>query len=326
MNRRRTLAAALAASLLAAPFGALAQASSRTLRVGILVPTSPAPDDGPTRVVAALRELGYAEGRTLQVARRYAEGHLDRMPAMARELAQSGTDVLVVVGSAGVRAAKESTSTLPVVFYGNFDPVAEGLVASLARPGGNMTGVLIAADGTLAAKRLELLKETVPRTTRVAALFPDDPNARLQLQEVRRAAAASGIELQVVEVRGGDYERAFASIAAGKPGALFVAGHTYFVRDRRRIIELAAKHRLPATYEWPEQAEAGGLMSYGSSLSELYRRVAGHVDRIAKGAKPGELPIEQPTKYELVVNLKTARALDLAIPAAILQRADRVIE
>jgi putative ABC transport system substrate-binding protein len=209
--------------------------------------------------------------------------------------------------------------------WGNFDPVAEGFVTSLARPEGNVTGVLIAAEGTLAAKRLELLKGAVPRATRIATLF-HEAVLQTQVRETERAAASLGVTLVAAVVRGGDYERAFAAMAAERPAALFVAGSTFFFRDRKQIIELAAKHRLPAIYEWPEQAEEGGLMAYGSSLPEGYRRLAAYVDRVLKGAKPGDLPVEQPTNYELIINLKTAKALGLAISKSLLQRADRVIE
>ncbi len=325
MNRRSALAAVLAAAAFE-PFAAFAQRPGRTYRIGILSPTVAGPADGPSRLVTALRDAGYVAGTNLVVERRYADGKLDRLPALARELAKLEPDAIVVVGSNAARAVRDATPTIPVVFYGNLDPVATGLVQSFARPGGNLTGVLIAADGTLAAKRLEFLKQAVPRAARVAALFPDDPGAAIQLKEVTSAAAASGIRLLVTEVRVGDYERAFAAIATQKPDALFVAAHTYFVRDQKPIIALAAKHRLPAIYEWPEQADAGGLMAYGSSLPELYRRTADYVRRILEGARPADMPVDQAATFELVVNLGTAKALGLTIPAPLLQRADRLIE
>jgi putative ABC transport system substrate-binding protein len=189
-----------------------------------------------------------------------------------------------------------------------------------------MTGVLIAAQGTLAAKRLELLRDAVPTATRIGVLIPDDPLFAPQLEEVRRAAQRMRLTLTVVEVKDGDYDRAFASLSAAKVQALFVGAHTYFARDGDRIIALGAKHRLPATYEWPEQAEEGGLMGYGADLDDLFDRVATLVVRILGGASPAALPVEQPTKAELVVNVRTAKALGLAIPPALLQRADRLIE
>ena len=328
---RREFISAVAVSLLAAPDAAQAQQAGRVYRLGILAPTSmPAPSERRAAMIlipSALQELGYVQGQNLVVERRYGEGRLDRLPALARELVQLRPDVIVAIGSAAARAVKNATATIPIVLYANVDPVAAGLVKSLAKPGDNLTGVLIAPAGTLAAKKLELLKEAVPRAKRIAFLaWGDDPSFRPQVQETQEAASSLGVKLSVVEVRGGDYERAFAMIAAERPGALFVAATTYFVRDRKRIIELVAKHRLPAIYEWPEHVEDGGLMSYGSSLTGTTQRVAAYVDRIFKGAKPGDLPIEQPTRFELVVNLKAARALGLTLPPSLLSRADRIIE
>jgi putative ABC transport system substrate-binding protein len=322
---RREFVSTVAVGLLASPRAIEAQQAGRVYRLGILGPTSP--PSGPTPgTSAALRELGYVEGQNLVVERRYAEGKIDRLPGLARELVNLQVDVIVASGSAAIRAARDATTTIPIVLLGGFDPVAQGFVASLARPAGNITGIMIAPGGALAGKRLELLKEAVPRATRIAFLTRDDPAIRLQLEEAEKAASSLGVKLAVVEVRDGDYDRAFATMAAERAGALFVAATPYFFSDRKRIIELAAKHRLPAIYEWPEQAEEGGLMAYGSSLPELYRRVAVYVDRILKGAKPGDLPIEQPTKFELVINLKTAKALGLKVPRPLVARADRVIE
>ncbi len=288
------------------------------------MPTTPAPSDGTTRFLAALRELGYVEGQNLIADRRYAEGKIERLPGLARELVQRRPDAIVAVASAAIRATKDATTTIPIVMWGTFDPVAEGFVASLARPEGNVTGVLIAAEGTLAAKRLELLKDAIPQATRIAALVHESVIPS-QVRETERAAASLGVTLVSVVVHGSDYERAFAAMGDERPDALFVAGSTFFVRDRKRIIGLAAKHRLPAIYEWPEQAEEGGLMAYGSSLPEGYRRLAAYVDRLFKGAKPSDLPVEQPTRYDLVINLKTAKALGLTIPQPVLARADKVI-
>ncbi len=317
---------AVAVSLLAVPLAVEAQQAGRVYRLGVLSPTAPFSGGAAARIPTELLELGYVEGRNLVVERRHADGKLDRLPGLARELVQLRVDVIVAVATVAVRAAKDATTTNPIVMFDNLDPVAAGFAASLARPGGNLTGVLIAPDGTLAAKKLELLKEAVPRAARIAFLVPDDPNSRPQVQEVQKAAASLGVELLVVEVRGDDYERAFASMVTEKPRALFVGASTFFVRDRKRIIQLASKHRLPAIYEWPDQVEDGGLMAYGTSRSELVRRAAVYIDRIFKGAKPGDLPIEQPTKLELVINLKTAKALGLTLPAALVRRADRVIE
>lgn len=327
---RRAFLALLGACTCAAPLVARAQQPGRVYRLGILSPTAnPAPSEQNIAVILipkALREMGYEQGQNLTVEPRYADSKLDQLPRLARELVQLRVDVIVAISSASVRAAKQVTTTVPIVLYGNLDPVALGLVKSLAKPEGNVTGVLIAPAGTLAGKKLELLKEAVPRATRIAFLAPEDPGIRLQVQETQQAASSLGIKLLVTEVRGGDYERAFASIVAERPEALFVAATTYFVRDRRRIIELAARHRLPAMYEWSEQVEDGGLMSYGSSLSGTTRRVAVYVDRLFKGARPGDLPIEQPAEFQLVINLKTARALALTLPPSLVARADRVIE
>jgi putative ABC transport system substrate-binding protein len=270
--------------------------------------------------------MGYAPGRDLVVDVRYAGGRLVRLPDLARELVRRRPDVIVAISAASARAAKAATATIPIVLYGNLDPIAAGLVKSLAKPEGNVTGVLIAPAGTLAAKKLELLKEAVPGAARIAFLAPADPGIKLQVQETRQAAATLGITLAITEVQAGDYEGAFAALAAERPGALFVGAHTFFVRDRKRIIALVAKHRLPAIYEWPEHVEDGGLMSYGSSLAGTTRRVAVYVDRLFRGARPGDLPVEQPAEFQLVINLRTARALGLTLPPSLVARADRVIE
>jgi putative ABC transport system substrate-binding protein len=329
MNRRAFLPL-LASGLLIRPRLATAQPAGRVHRLGILAPTAaPAPPERNTATILipkALGEMGYAPGRDIVVDVRYADGRLDRLPDLARELVRLRMDVIIAIGSSAVRAAMAATTTIPIVFYGNFDPVAAGLVRSLAKPEGNVTGVLIAPAGTLAAKKLELLKSAVPGAVRIAFLAPVDPGIRAQVEETRQAAAALGLKLAVTEVHGADYERAFAALAAERPEALFVGAHTFFVRDRKRIIALAAKHRLPAMYEWPEHVEDGGLMSYGSSLAGTTRRLAVYVDRLFKGATPGELPVEQPAEFQLVINLRTARALGLAVPPALVARADRVIE
>jgi putative ABC transport system substrate-binding protein len=306
-----------------------AQGSQRVWRVGILRPSAlPLPADTTGRgIPLALRALGYEEGRNLVLESRYADGRFERLPALARELLAARVDVLVAVGAPAIRAAQEASGSLPIAMYGNFDPVALGIVASLARPGGNVTGVLIAPDGTLAGKRLELLKQAVPAATRFAYLGPPaDVSTALQLAEARQAAAVLGVALVDVELRDGDYERAFAAIAALRPGALVVAAHTLFVRDRDKIIALAARHRLPAIYEWREQVADGGLMAYSTSLNWTYERVAAFVDRILKGARPADMAVERPTHFDLVINLKTARAIGLAFPQALLLRADEVIQ
>lgn len=265
------------------------------------------------------------DGANLVIEQRFASGNAVTLPALARELVALRMDVIVAVGTAAARAAKDATATIPIVIYGNLDPVASGLAASLARPGGNVTGILIAAEGTLAVKKLELLMETAPRSSRIALLAPSDPGFAQQLAEVRKAAAALRADLVVVEVKDEDFDRAFAAIAAAKCGALFVGATTHFVLNRQPIIDLALKYRIPAIWEWPEQVEDGGLMSYGGSLTDTYRRLALYVEQIFKGARPSELPIDQQTKFRLVINQRTAKAIGLTIPRPMLLRADEVI-
>jgi ABC-type uncharacterized transport system substrate-binding protein len=324
MSGRRDFLITAVAILLIAPSPGAAQTAGRIYRLGILRATAPAPDA--PALVTALRNLDYTEGRNLVIERRHASGELDRLPGLARELVQLRMDAIVCVGSAAVRAGREATSTIPIIMFGNFDPVALGHVTNLARPEANVTGILISADGTLAGKRLELLRELAPRAARIAVLAPDDPNFRLQLQETQKAAAMLKLELEVVEVRGGDYGGAFAAISSRRSDALVVGAHTYFMLDRKPIIALAAKHRLPAVYEWPEQVRDGGLMAYGTSLDGLYARIATYADQLFRGKKPAELPVEQPTTFRLVLNLSTAKALGLTVPQSVLLRADEVIQ
>ena len=328
MIDRRRFFEGMAVCMLTVSRPGLGQPTNRVYRVGVLRANAATRDIQTTALPQALRELGYIEGQNLVLDQRFAAGKVERFPALAQELVAQRVDVIVAVTAGAITAVKAATSSIPIVFFGNFDPVAAGYVSSLAHPGGNITGILIAPGGTLAAKKLELLTQVVPGTKRVAMLLPDDPNvAGEQLPEARKAAAALAVELVPVEVRNRDYADAFARIAAARPDSLFVTATSYFVTDRKPIIELAAKYRLPAIYEWPEQAEDGGLMAYGpTSLIAIYRRIAAYVDRILKGAKAGDLPVEQPSKLELVINLKTAKAMGLAVPQSLLLRADRVIE
>ena len=320
---------ALAGLVLCLPLAALPQGAERMFRVGILRPGEAPLSAQEMQVVGfprALRELGYVEGRNLFLETRYAGGDLQRLPKLARSFIDERFDLVVAVGTPALRAMQQATSTLPVVMYGNFDPVALGLVRSLARPGGNITGVLIAPDGTLAAKRLQLLKEMVPQAARIGLLVPDDDSIRLQVQETLAAAQALRVELPVVTVRRDEYGNAFEALSRLRVQALVVGSHQYFVRDRAAIITLAAQHKLPAMYEWREQVADGGLMTYGTDLYGLYQRTASYIDRILKGAAPAEMPVERPTKFELVLNMKTARSLGLAIPPALRLQADEVIE
>jgi putative tryptophan/tyrosine transport system substrate-binding protein len=327
MNRRAFVTGLGAA--LAAPLAAEAQQGVMVHRVGILSPggvPDPSVATAPNLVPMALRELGYVDGRNLVVERRFADGKVDRLPRLARELVQLQADIIVAAGVEATQAAKDATATIPIVMVVGIDPVARGLVANLGRPGGNITGVTTVAETVLAGKRLELIREAVPGAARIAILATGGPASIGQLQEAQKGASALRVKLIVVEVQGTDYDRAFATMAAERADALLVLMSPIFTRDRRQIIERAAKYRLPTMYEWREHVEVGGLMSYGGSIAELSRRVAAQVDKILKGAKPAELPIEQPTKFELVINLKTAKALGLTIPPSLLLRADQLIE
>ncbi|HRH86726.1 MAG TPA: ABC transporter substrate-binding protein [Rubrivivax sp.] len=324
MRRRDTLALGVA---LCALRPAAAQPAGKVFKLGWLRPNAPEPGEFQALgITAALQRVGWVEGQNLLIERRWADGRLAQLPQLARELVQQRCDALLSVGLSATRAMREATTTIPIVFFGNFDPVALGLVSSLARPDGNVSGVLIAPDGTLAPKKMELLKEAVPHATRVAFLAAEDPAMQAQMAEARRAAAALGQELVVVTARGGDHAGAFAAIVGERARAVFVAAHTSFVTQRRPIIELALRHKLPTMWEWAEQVRDGGLMAYGTSLNGLYDRIAAYIDRIFRGARIGEMPIEQPTTFALALNQATARAIGLNMPRALLQRADEVIE
>ena len=325
--RRQLLLGAALGGLLGSLPPALAQPAGKVYKLGWLRPNTPGPSDLQSLgIPAALRRQGWVEGQNLVIERRWASGDVSRLPELARELAQQRCDVLLTVGLTATRAAREAAPGVPIVFFGNFDPLATGLVASLARPGSDLSGVLIGAEGTLAAKKMELLKEAVPRATRITFLSPDDPAMRVQIAEARQAAAALGLELGVVTVRGGDFQGAFAAMAAERTQAVFVGAYSTFVTDRQLIIDLARRQKLPTMWEWAEQVRDGGLMAYGTSLTALYERVANYIDRILRGARVGELPIEQPTTFGLVLNQRTAKAIGLSLPRSLVLRADEVIE
>jgi putative ABC transport system substrate-binding protein len=317
------LAVMLALSLTLAPLVAGAQQAGKMYRVGILAPVRPVSS---LIVVTRLRELGYVEGQNLVVEQRDADGSLDRLPELARELVQLRPDVIVAVGAGTVEAAREATKTIPIVMGFTTDPVGRGFIASLARPGGNITGIAYSAGPEIAGKRLELITEAVPRAGRVAVLSTREAAAQRHIQEAQKAASRLGVELVIGEVQDDDYARAFAAMVTKRPGALLVLASPILNHDRKQIIALAAKHRLPAIYEWREHVEEGGLMAYGADISAGYRLVAAYIDRIFKGANPADLPVEQPSKYQLVINLKTAKALGLTIPQSILVRADELIQ
>ncbi len=329
MIDRRTFLAGTGAVLLAAPLAADAQQAGKVPRIGFLSVTSPS--DRPPLLDAfrqRLRELGWVEGQNIVIDYRYAEGRVDRLPDLAAELVRLKVDLIVSGGTQGVTAAKNATETIPIVMIAVRDPVGTGLIASLARPGGNVTGVSGSAGLEIVAKQLELLKETVPKIRRVAILSnPANAYHQLAIREVNVAARSLGVQLQLLEARGpNEFDGAFAAMAKERVGALLVLSDVIFNSHQTRLADLAARSRLPAAYGVRESVEAGGLMSYGTSFLDLYRRSAAYVDKILKGAKPGDLPVEQPTTFELVINLKTARALGLTIPPSLLRRADEVIQ
>jgi putative ABC transport system substrate-binding protein len=306
-------------------------AAEEVPRIGYLSSADAARDSARHEAIRqALRELGYIEGQNIASEYRYGEGKVDRDPELAAELVRLKVDVIVVAGGAGViRAAKNATKTIPIVMTGGGgDPVKAGLVESLARPGGNVTGLTILSR-ELAGKQLELLKEAVPKLARVAVLYdPALPPSVLEVKELLPVAArALGLTLQPWEVRDADaLEKVFAALNKQRPDGLYVLRSPLMFANDKRIVGFALKSRLPSVYERREEVDAGGLMSYGANFAESYRRVAYYVDKILKGAKPADLPVEQPTKFELVINLKTAKQLGLTIPQSLLYRADRVIK
>ena len=330
MDRRHFLTA-LAGGLVM-PLAADAQQESGTPRIGYMALNLMAGDPRFRHAfLQGLRDLGYVEGKNLVIEYRDAEGKPDRFPRLAAELAALKVNVILAGGGThGAMAAKHATSTIPIVFGAVGDPVSEGLVTSLARPGGNVTGLAVSSP-ELASKSLELLKQAVPGLTQVGLLLKPDtlPPAVMQ-QRIKTwdaAARALGVRLQVVEARGAEqFNRAFSDMARARLGAVTIVGTPVFDAEVRRLAELAARHRLPAVYTFKTYVDAGGLMSYGPDLADLFRRAATYVDKILKGTKPADLPVEQPTKFELVINLKTAKAIGLTIPPSLLARAAQVID
>ena len=328
--RRSVLGLILTLGLLLAPLAATAQQPRKVYRVGFLSSGFPHPDRDPPvdAFRQGLRELGYVEGQNLVIEYHGAEGRDERLPALAAALVRLPVDVVVAAGPTAIRAAQHATRTIPIVMAGTADPVGDGFVVSLARPGGNITGMSLRMV-ELPGKRLELLQETVPQRTRVAVLAnPAFVVNMLYLHNLTVAAHALRLHLHVVEVRRADeLDAAFAAITRAGADALMVMSDPALMDTLAgRVADLAATHRLPAMYNWKMYVEAGGLMSYGPSLPDSHRRAATYVDKILKGAKPADLPVEQPTKFELVINLKTAKALDLIIPPTVLFRADEVIK
>jgi putative tryptophan/tyrosine transport system substrate-binding protein len=317
---RRTFLCGLTLGALCAPLAAEAQKPQA--RVGVLSIVG----SGAQQLEDALRELGWVDGRNVIIERRLAPSY-DGLARYAIELAQLGVDVIVCTNAPAVRAAKSATQTIPIVMAPAGDPIAAGFVSNLARPGGNITGVAI-MHTELSGKRLEFLFDAIPAAKRIAVLSnPRNPSTPPMLQETVARSRALGIETVPFEATTVDQLASrFAVMAQQRVAGLVVLGDPFFYEERRKLVSLALQHRLPAVYEWGDMAEAGGLMAYGPRRADLRRRAAEYVDRILKGAKPGDLPVEQPTKFELVINLKTAKALGLTIPPSLLLRADQVIE
>jgi putative ABC transport system substrate-binding protein len=313
--------------LLALCASATAQQPTQVPRIGHLAAASLSAVAARTEAFRqGLRELGYVEGRNIVIEYRSAEGKLDRIPALAAELVRLKVDVIVTGGPTATRAAKEATSTIPIVMTQDSDPIGTGFVASLARPGGNITGLSTLAP-EISGKQLELLKEIVPRLSRVAVIWTStQPGNAQALKETELAAGTFGVRLQYLDVLiSKDIETAFRAASKGRAEAVLVLGGPVLNSHRTQIADLAAKNRLPAIYDRREYVEAGGLMSYATSITDLDRRAAIYVDKILKGAKPADLPVEQPTKFELIINLKAAKQIGLTIPPNMLVRADRVI-
>ncbi|MBI3029497.1 MAG: ABC transporter substrate-binding protein [Candidatus Rokubacteria bacterium] len=317
----------LALGILLAPLAAGAQPAGKVARIGYLSLRSSGPNEYVDAFLQGLREHGYVVGQNIVIEYRWAAGRPDRLRDLAAELVRLKVDIIVASATPVIQAAKDATRTIPIVMAAAPDPIATGLVASLARPGGNITGLSILST-ELAGKWLQLIKELVPGATRVAVLA-QGPSLGTQLlfRELQAAARVVGVQLQLLEVRGpDDFDSAFAAMKREGAGALIVQASPLSVAHPKVIAELAAKHRLAAMYGVRVFVDEGGLVSYGPSLLDMFRRAAVYVDKILKGAKPADLPVEQPTKFEMVVNLKTARALGLTIPQSVLIRADHVIQ
>jgi putative ABC transport system substrate-binding protein len=330
MNNRRKLLIALGASAIAEPFGVFAQQQGKVWRVGFLgmrLSTASNPNASYDAFVQGMRELGYVEGKNLVIESRIADGKAERLPGLAAELVQLNVDVILAAGVQPTSAAQKATTTIPIVMGNSNDPVGSGFVASLARPGGNITG-LSNLIGDLGPKHFEMLRSMTPKLSRVAILVnPTNSGHATILKTVQSAAQKSGVKILPVQARNPqEIESAFLTMARENAGAIIVANDLLFNQRRRQIAELAVKNRLASVAAVREYVEAGGLMSYGPNFVELYRRAATYVDKILKGANPGNIPVEQPTKFELFINRKTAKALGLAIPQSLLISANRVIE
>jgi len=330
--KRRAFLSVMAGGLLAAPLGAEGQPEGRTYRIGTLTTASQAEGARYIKTLEdGLRKLGWVEGRTLAFEHRYADLRPERFPDLAAELVRLKVDVIVVGSNPVIAAARRATTTLPIVTVFASRPVESGFAASFARPGGNVTGLTLDVTPETKGKRLQLLKEVAPGLSRVAVLGPAGgrtaPAGDPYWTATEDAARILGVTVQAVDVRGlSDFEGAFAAIARQRANGLYVWLHSTTITHRGRIVDFAHRNQLPAVYESREFADAGGLITYGVDNYDLYRRAATYVDKILKGAKPGDLPIEQPTKFEMIINLETAKVLGLTIPPSVLGRADEVIQ
>jgi len=326
--RRKIYILVAAALVLISVHPAEAQQAKKVPRIGFQSAASPAALSPRIESLRqGLREFGYVEGKNIFIEYRYAEGKLDRLNEFADEFVRLKVDVIVTAAPSSTRAVKKATSTIPIVMAFDNDPVANGFVASLARPGGNITG-LSTLSPEISGKQLELLKEIIPRLSRVAVLGTStSPSTALSLKEVELAAEAFGVKLQYLDVLGPkDIEIAFRAASKGRADAVLVLTSPFFASQRKQIADLAAKNRLPAIYPFPEFVEAGGLLSYSTNIIDLFRRAATYVDKILKGTKPADLPVEQPIKFEFIINLKAAKQIGLTIPPNVLARADKVIK
>lgn len=325
--RRRVFVSLLSGAAATWPLAARAQQRAKVYRIGILTLGV-----GPSTPIAAafrqgLRQHGYVEGQTVALEYRFAEGRADRLPAMAADLVRMNVDIIVTESTAAAVVAKQATQTIPIVMAIVADVVGAGLVTSLARPGGNITGFSMVIEGVM-GKRLQFLKEVAPKTSLFGVIWnPSNPSHERQLREIEAAARSLGLQLHPVEARNpADLDAAFTALIVARAGAVLAFGDGMMMKERTRIVEFARSRRLPGLFADREFADAGGLMVYGPNLASHFRRAAVYVDKILKGARPGDLPIEQPTKFELIINMKTARALGISVPESILIHADEVIE
>ncbi|MGO4395127.1 ABC transporter substrate-binding protein [Variovorax sp. M-6] len=333
MIDRRTFFGGVVGGFLATPFATSFAAEMRqagkVYRIGYLsTPTRESVERGVDAFLRKLRELGWVDGQNLVIEYRWAEGNVELLPELAADLVRRKVDLIVAPAGSAALAAKTATGSIPIVMIFPSDPVETGLVASLSRPGGNITGTTFTAGPEIFGKQLQILKETIPRAALVAVLSnPADPSFALQVEHVGAAARSLGIRLQHVDARGSEgFEAAFAAMARERADALLVTGSSTFLAHRARLAELAMMGRLPTMLSFRESVEAGGLMAYAVNMADFVGRAATYVDKILKGAKPADLPVEQPTKFELIINLKTAKALGIAVPRSLLLRANEVIQ